>query len=144
MMSKAVLIPVDLAQTGNISATLNIAKTLAAASGARMFLLNVVEEIPPYAAVHIPSGLQETAVSDSTSALERVKSEYGLPENTAILVRAGHASRTILNVAEEIDSDVIVMASHDPGIADYFLGSVAAHVVRHAHCSVHVVRKVNQ
>ena len=40
------------------------------------------------------------------------------------------------------DADVIVIASHDPGLADYLLGSVAARVVRHAHCSVLVVRNV--
>jgi nucleotide-binding universal stress UspA family protein len=35
-----------------------------------------------------------------------------------------------------------VIASHDPGFVDYFLGSVAARFVRHAHCSVLVARKL--
>ena len=35
---------------------------------------------------------------------------------------------------------MIVIASHDPGLADYLLGSTAGRVVRHAHCSVLVVR----
>ena len=52
----------------------------------------------------------------------------------------GHAARTILDYAEQMKADCIVIASHDPGIQDYFLGSTAARVVRHAHCSVHVVR----
>ena len=37
---------------------------------------------------------------------------------------------------------MIVIASHDPGLVDYLLGSVAARVVRHAHCSVLVTRKL--
>ncbi|MBT8411941.1 MAG: universal stress protein, partial [Octadecabacter sp.] len=36
--------------------------------------------------------------------------------------------------------DCIIMASHQPGLEDYFLGSTAARVVRHAKCSVHVIR----
>ena len=38
---------------------------------------------------------------------------------------------------------MIVMASHDPVLSDYLLGSVAARVVRHAHCSVLVARKLD-
>jgi universal stress protein F len=33
-----------------------------------------------------------------------------------------------------------VIASHRPGIQDYFLGSTASRVVRHANCTVHVMR----
>ena len=37
-------------------------------------------------------------------------------------------------------ADLIIIASHKPGFQDYFLGSTAAKVVRHAPCSVLVVR----
>jgi len=43
-------------------------------------------------------------------------------------------------VAKEKDVDLIIIASHRPGLQDYFLGSTAAKVVRHATCSVLVVR----
>ena len=36
--------------------------------------------------------------------------------------------------------DLIIVASHRPGLQDYFLGSTAAKVVRHAKCSVLVIR----
>ena len=52
----------------------------------------------------------------------------------------GHSARTILDYAEEHGVDCIVMASHRPDITDYFLGSTAARVVRHAACAVHVLR----
>lgn len=142
-MSKTVLVPIDISQTSAVAASLDVARTLATASNARIVLLNVVEEIPPYAAAQLPSGIPEKAVSDATAVLERMKREHGLPDTTDILVRTGHAARTILDVAEEVSSDVVVLASHGPGVADYFLGSVAGRIVRHAHCSVHVVRNVN-
>ena len=43
-------------------------------------------------------------------------------------------------MAKEIGADLIVMGSHRPELADYLLGANAAKVVRHADCSVMVVR----
>jgi nucleotide-binding universal stress UspA family protein len=56
------------------------------------------------------------------------------------VVGAGNVHREILRVAGEIRADLIVMASHRPALKDYLLGAHAARVVRHAKCSVHVVR----
>ncbi len=46
----------------------------------------------------------------------------------------------ILKAAAESDCDLIVVASHRPALKDYLLGPNAARVVRHANCSVLVVR----
>jgi len=54
--------------------------------------------------------------------------------------RTGHSYKTILDVADEKQVDLIVIASHQPGLQDYFLGSTAAKVVRHAKCSVLIIR----
>ncbi|HJO73056.1 MAG TPA: universal stress protein [Rhodospirillales bacterium] len=43
-------------------------------------------------------------------------------------------------IAEDIECSLIVMASTQPEHQDYFLGPNAARVVRHAKCSVLVVR----
>ena len=48
--------------------------------------------------------------------------------------------KKILETAEDEGADLIIIASHQPGIQDYFLGSTAARVVRHAQCSVLVTR----
>ena len=55
-------------------------------------------------------------------------------------IRSGHPYKNILEKAEEEDADLIIVASHTPGLQDYLLGSTAAKVVRHAKCSVLVVR----
>ena len=49
-------------------------------------------------------------------------------------------SHQILEWAESNKVDCIIINSHKPGLQDYFLGSTAARVVRHAQCSVHVIR----
>ncbi len=60
--------------------------------------------------------------------------------NVNVVVVVGHAGRTIQDYAERHGSDCIVLASHQPGIHDYFLGSTSAWVARHSKCSVHVIR----
>ena len=60
-------------------------------------------------------------------------------KGTGVLVE-GHSGRSILEWAEGNAVDCIIIASHRPGLQDYFLGSTAGRVVRHAQCSVHVTR----
>ncbi|MBL8659265.1 MAG: universal stress protein [Rhodospirillales bacterium] len=56
------------------------------------------------------------------------------------IVSEGTVYQEILRVADDIGADLIVMASHRPALKDYLLGPNAARVVRHAACSVLVVR----
>jgi nucleotide-binding universal stress UspA family protein len=56
-------------------------------------------------------------------------------------VREGDPRGEIVEEAKSWGADLIVIGSHGPtGIARWLLGSVAARVVRHASCSVEVVR----
>jgi nucleotide-binding universal stress UspA family protein len=58
----------------------------------------------------------------------------------SVEVGSGQTHRAILAAAEERNVDLIVVASHRPGLQDFLLGSTAARVVRHATCSVLVKR----
>jgi nucleotide-binding universal stress UspA family protein len=52
-------------------------------------------------------------------------------------IRAGVPHRAILQVAGEIDADVIVVGTHKrTGVRRFILGSVAERVLRDAHCPV--------
>ena len=73
------------------------------------------------------------------AAREALGKEVGA-DDVNIEVVVGHPGRTITDYADENGIDCIVIASHQPGLQDYFLGSTAARVVRHAHCAVHVLR----
>ena len=68
-----------------------------------------------------------------------VGEQLSIPKSQAI-VASGTVYEEILRVAAETKCDVIVMASHRPGLQDYLIGPNASRVVRHAHCSVLVVR----
>ena len=56
------------------------------------------------------------------------------------VIEMGHPARKIIDYAHENGFGCIVIGSHKPDLTDYFLGSTAARVVRHAQCAVHVHR----
>jgi nucleotide-binding universal stress UspA family protein len=136
-MYKTILVPIDMSHIAEGKANIDLAAEHAAA-GASIILLNVVEEIPNWAAVELPAGLLDKSLEASQSELKAIAAAAGL--TVEVDVRTGHSYNTILDVAEEKKVDLIIIASHRPGLQDYFLGSTASKVVRHANCSVLVVR----
>ena len=133
-MYNNVLVPVALDHAPTAEAALKVARLLAGTDG-KISALTVVEGIPPMVANELPAGMLE---HQREATMEALKEHVGGDIEAHVVT--GHAARTILDFAERIEADCIVIASHDPGIQDYFLGSTAARVVRHAHCAVHVVR----
>ena len=98
--------------------------------------------MPAYVAAQLPAELKKKAIADAGVRLKEFATEHGVDEIAEVVVREGHPSTKILEFANETSADIIVIASHDPGLVDYLLGSVAARVVRHAHCSVLVTREL--
>ena len=141
-MIKTILVPIDVAQKEAADAALNLAQAVAKLAGSKLVLLNVIEQVPGYVAAQLPAGFHEKALSDAADSLKEVAKRHQIGDTAEVVIREGHPSTEILEYASEIGADMIVIASHDPGLADYFLGSVAARVVRHAHCSVLVARKL--
>jgi len=135
-MYSNILVPIAFEEGRDTDAALNIAEALLAPGG-RITALHVVEEVPTYAATYVDDALIHQARQDVEAALH---AKLGDHQNVTTKVVTGHSGRTILEVAEQDGADLIVIASHRPGLQDYFLGSTAARVVRHAPCCVHVIR----
>jgi nucleotide-binding universal stress UspA family protein len=57
-----------------------------------------------------------------------------------LLTRLGQPADVLVELAEELDADVVVIGSHGYGGIDRVLGTTAAKVVNRAPCSVYVVR----
>ena len=136
-MFKTILVPIDMAHVVEGKANIDIASQHADA-GAKIILLNVIEEIPGWAAAELPADLLDKSHDKVKEDLKAIANASGMKMD--VEVRSGHAYRTILDVAKEKQADLIIIASHRPGLQDYFLGSTAAKVVRHAKCSVLVIR----
>lgn len=134
-MYRNILVPIALDHERDVAGALAIARTLVA-DGGTITALTVVEAVPSYIMAGFPEGHAERSREDAAAAL---KDEVGGAEVKTVAV-TGHSARSILDYAEAHEVDCIVIASHRPGLQDFFLGSTAARVVRHATCAVHVVR----
>lgn len=135
-MYNNILIPIASDHDPNTEQALKAARLLAS-EGATITALTVIEAVPEYIVQHLPEGQIEKNVREVQGGLQDDLNAQG---DVKIEVITGHSGRTILDWADEHGVDCIVMASHRPDISNYFLGSTASRVVRHAQCAVHVLR----
>ncbi|MEX0277701.1 MAG: universal stress protein [Ruegeria sp.] len=131
-----ILVPISFDAERDTSGPLKLAQLLST-SDAKVTLLHVVEHIPDYAISYMPTEYMSEARKAIKVELDTLAAK--VPNAKGVLVE-GHSGRTILDWAEVNKPDLIIMASHRPGMQDLLLGSTATHVVRHAKCAVHVVR----
>ncbi len=61
-------------------------------------------------------------------------------EKVRHVIATGRAYEEILGLAQKTDASLVVVGAHKADLADYLLGPNAARIVRHAKCSVYVVR----
>lgn len=134
-MYKNILVPVSLDQERNTEQALKVAQGLLS-DGGQITAIYVDEPIPAFAGSYQPSGFEDRVSNMKTALNKEVSHVPGIKQE----VLTGGPGQKIVEYAHDNEMDCIVVASHRPGLADYFLGSTAARVVRHAHCSVHVVR----
>ncbi len=135
-MYKNILIPIVFDKAHDTEGSYNVARALAD-DDAEFTILHVVEEMPTFVANQIPGELLANSRHEAEVAL--AQSASALPGAKTVL-RSGHAGRDIVDYAEDNGIDCIILASHRPGFEDFFLGSTADRVVRHAKCAVHVIR----
>lgn len=135
-MYHKILVPISFDPERDVSAPLKLAKLLATPE-AEIILLHVVEQIPAYALSYMPADFKAQTRTAIETELDGLAST--LP-NAKGLVIEGHSGRSILDWADQNSPDLIIIASHRPGMQDLLLGSTASQVVRHAACAVHVVR----
>lgn len=135
-MYKNILVAIALDHSPDSNKAIEVARLLSD-DDATITALHVIEAIPAYVANEIPDEILSNRRPEAETEL---KAELGGLTDVKPLVVRGHAGRTIIDYAVASDIDCIVISSHRPGLQDYFLGSTAQRVVRHAPCAVHVLR----
>lgn len=140
-MFRNVLLAIDLGEPGSWARSLPAALEICRASSARLHVVTVANEVNAQVASFFPPDANQKLRAQATADLDAWLREH-VPADVPAdrLVGQGNIHRGILAAAEKAAADLIVMASHKPAIRDYLLGAHAAHVVRHAPCSVMVVR----
>jgi nucleotide-binding universal stress UspA family protein len=116
--------------------------TLAARKNAHVLLLHVLLR-SDLAFGNIPFPIQEQAEKEMQAGAEHRLKTLASSRTASVETSVvwGSPAAEICRVAKERGVDLIVMSTHGrTGLAHLFIGSVAERVVRHALCSVLVVR----
>lgn len=135
-----ILVPTDFSACSEQA--LDYAVELAARVDARVHLLSVIG-VPSYGVpelgVGVTAAMVDNLIADNQRALDQLGREKKLVAQT--LVRVGDARDVILQTAEELKADLIVMGTHGRrGISRALLGSVAEMIVRTSPIPVLTVR----
>jgi nucleotide-binding universal stress UspA family protein len=141
---KKILVATDFSEAAD--AALSYGRALARAFGARLHVLNVVDDMylrlggDAYAAV-LPD-LQQDVERQARERLEALLVDNDpTPLPTDLIIREGAAAQEIVKYAKDGGIDLIVVGTHGRGaMAHLLLGSVAERVVRTASCPVLTVR----
>ncbi len=142
-MYRSVLVPIDISEA-DLTRQL-IPQVKIHAKTAKVHFLSVIPSVPFYASLGLAysgelpdkNGLQTKALQK----LDEIVKQFDIPEGRVQThVVYGPPKDQILKMADTVSADLVIIASHQPGISTYLLGSTASAVVRHAHCPVLVVR----
>lgn len=140
-MFKNVVIAIDLAEPGSWARALPVAVQICKDWSARLHVVTVAAEVNMQVASFFPGDANERLLEQTATELQNWIREHVTADiEVHRIVGQGSIHREIIAAAEKANADLIVMASHKPAARDYLLGANAAHVVRHAACSVMVVR----
>jgi len=140
-MYKTILAPIDLADLSVASLAIDAAARLAEWSGGALRLVNVQQMLPATYMDYVPADFDAQQREWAEGELKKIAAKTPLPqERVSYAVRIGGVYPEILAEADEWDADLIIIGSHRPAMSTYLLGSNAKTIVRHAKCSVLVVR----
>jgi nucleotide-binding universal stress UspA family protein len=136
-----VLVPLDFSEVSETVLQYGVELTT---EGGTTILLHVLEPLP----LHFESAFGTFV---NTEGLRRIRenaqklldeSRERYPEKNLVTeLREGKPSHAVLDAASRNDAQLIVMGTHGRGgLEEFFLGSVAARIVRKSRCPVLTVR----
>ncbi|WP_377295317.1 universal stress protein [Rhizobium sp. SG2393] len=140
-MYKKIIVPIAIDQLEHGEKVIDIAQALVDPEG-EIILLNVVEDLYAYAQgymiVDFPLEMVEESRKHAETTLNGFITKHGVKGRA--VVRTGSPAATINGFAGDEKADLVIIASHRPGLMDYFIGSTANRVVSHCPCAVLVDR----
>ena len=140
-MYRTLLVPIDVADVETGRPALDRALALAQASNGTIRLIYVRSLAPVAYMEFVPATFDLDQQRDAEARLAEIAASIAIPaERVSAVVRLGSVYNEVLQEAETTGADLIVIGSHRPTMATYLLGSNASTIVRHATCSVLVVR----
>jgi len=137
-MYKKIMVPIDLAHVERLDKAINTATDLAKHYDIPICFVGVTTETPSEVA-HTPKEYAEKLEAFGAGQAKA----HGLDIATAAYPSHDPAidlHEVLIRAAKENDADLIVMASHVPGLPEHIFASNAGAVASHAGVSVFVIR----
>ena len=137
-MPRSIMAPIDLAHVTELETAVAEAAKLAKMGDARITLVGVTGSAAT-AAAHNPAEFEQKLATYA----DEVANRYGVNvEHLSIIDNdvAADLGDVLIDAAARISADLIVMASHIPGMLEHVFASNAGYVASHAKCSVYIVR----
>lgn len=143
-MSGTILCAIDINRPEEERHVLERAAQMATMDGAQLDVITVVPDfgasvVGAYFQDHDIKSAKDSAANTLASVVEDA---LGAEVNAKVrhVTAIGSVYEEVLRVAKVSGATLIVIGAHRPDLKDYLLGPNAARVVRHAECSVFVVR----
>jgi nucleotide-binding universal stress UspA family protein len=137
-MFRKIMVPVDLAHVGEIGKALDTAADLAKHFEARVDYVGVTTDTPSDVA-HTPGEFRKKLEAFSAEQAR----EHGISTAAKPVVCADPAAeldKCLSDAGDELGTDLVVMASHHPGVMEHLVSSNAGYLAAHSDVSVFVVR----
>ena len=140
-MYKNIAVPVDLAHKDRLTKAIDTASDLARHYGAQVTYIGVTANAPgsqSHNAAEYEAHLKEFAEAQAKA--------HGHGVHVHVVVShdpAADLDRDLQKAVEQLDADLVVMATHEPGLADHFWHLWPSHggsMATHAKASVLLVR----
>ena len=149
-MSLKILVPIDLEHQSSWKKALPTAVDQARVLGGQVWVMTVVPHMIGgldwrYAIRGEEHGSLDYDIKDLTKQAEGRLKELALQHMSkdqlgGVIAKHGTIYEEVVQTAEDLGVDLIVMAAHRPSLKDYLIGPNTARVARHANCSVQIVR----
>ncbi|MCD4721945.1 MAG: universal stress protein [Desulfobacula sp.] len=152
-MFKNILIPIDIAKESSWKSIFPVAVSEAKNYNAKLSILTVLDldfvnmmtsmqldfGIKAYAE---PKNFREKYINKAKEHLQNlIKREIPNDIKTEPIVKGGKVHSEIILTSKEVGADLIIIkASHESKIKEYFLGVNSSQVTRYAKCSVLLIR----
>jgi nucleotide-binding universal stress UspA family protein len=135
---KKILCPVQFDESEPVA--LDLASRMAKDIDATVYLLHVVLTLPAIGAPEAAEASHARTEDEAGLRLQKLADEKLAGLKSEVITRVagpGEVARTVLEVATELDTDLILLKTHGrTGLAHFIMGSVAEQIVRRAHCAV--------
>lgn len=139
---KNVLVALELEPESDLKIVKRTQEFMRGCPQAKVWLVHSVEHLSSYGAAYgVAAGVDIDAVlkTEAEQLMERLSSELGIPDERCVIIE-GPAKHVILDEAEKVKADLIIVGSHGRHGVQLLLGSTSNSILHNANCDVLAVR----